>query len=46
MSTLLERRDPQTQPQGVEAGYPLTALRWPSQPLQRRPATASPPKVC
>src|SRR5436190_17257352 len=41
MATLIERRDPVTQPRGVEHGYPLTALRWPSQPLQRRPLTAS-----
>jgi protocatechuate 3,4-dioxygenase beta subunit len=41
MSTAIEKRDPLTQPQGVEAGYPQTALRWPSQPLQRRPLTAS-----
>jgi len=41
MGTLIERRDPLTQPQGVEEGYALTALRWPSQPLQRRPLTAS-----
>src|SRR5262252_5354598 len=41
MATLIDRRDPLTQPQGVEQGYPLTALRWPSQPLQRRPLTAS-----
>lgn len=34
-------RDPRTQSQGVEPGYPNTALRWPSQPLQRRPRTES-----
>ncbi len=38
---LLGRRDPLTQSEGVVAGYGLTALRWPSQPLQRRPPTAS-----
>ena len=41
MGTVIDRRDPLTQPQGVEKGYPLTAIRWPSQPLQRRPLTAS-----
>jgi len=41
MKILVDRRDPQTQPRGVEAGYPGTALRWPSQPLLRRPLTAS-----
>jgi protocatechuate 3,4-dioxygenase beta subunit len=35
------RRDPLTQPQGVEAGYAHTAMRWPAQPLARRPLTAS-----
>ena len=35
----IARRDPLTQPQGVEKGYAQTALRWPSQPLQRRPLT-------
>jgi protocatechuate 3,4-dioxygenase beta subunit len=35
------RRDPLTQPQGVEAGYAQTARRWPSQPLHRRPHTLS-----
>jgi protocatechuate 3,4-dioxygenase beta subunit len=38
---LLELRDPRTQSQGVEPGYDQTAKRWPSQPLQRRPLTAS-----
>jgi protocatechuate 3,4-dioxygenase, beta subunit len=38
---LLEPRDPRTQPRGVEEGYAATALRWPSQPLQRRPKTGS-----
>jgi protocatechuate 3,4-dioxygenase, beta subunit len=41
MSFLVEKRNPHTQPQGVEAGYPLTALRWPSQPMHRRPLTPS-----
>ena len=41
MSETIERRDPLTQSQGVEAGYEQTAKRWPSQPLQRRPLTAS-----
>jgi protocatechuate 3,4-dioxygenase beta subunit len=41
MDVVIDRRDPLTQPQGVEKGYALTALRWPSQPLQRRPLTAS-----
>ncbi len=41
MSIVVEKRDPLTQPQGVEAGYPGTALRWPSRPLQRRPLTQS-----
>ena len=34
-------RDPRTQSQGVEPGYVQTSLRWPSQPLQRRPQTPS-----
>lgn len=38
---ILERRDPRTQSEGVVAGYAQTALRWPAQPLQRRPPTAS-----
>jgi len=37
----IDRRDPLTQPQGVEPGYPQTAMRWPSQPLHKRPLTAS-----
>src|SRR6185436_20170243 len=41
MKILVEKRVPETQPQGVEAGYPLTAVRWPSQPLHARPQTAS-----
>ncbi len=47
--TFIHPRDPLTQPQGVEKGYPLTALRWPSQPLLKRPLTDSeltgPPSV-
>ncbi len=41
MNILIDRRDPRTQPQGVEPGYPQTAMRWPSQPLHKRPLTAS-----
>ena len=41
MKITIDKRDPRTQPQGVEPGYPQTALRWPSQPLQRRPLGAS-----
>jgi protocatechuate 3,4-dioxygenase beta subunit len=41
MATVIERRDPRTQSQGVEPGYAFTALRWPSQALQRRPLTRS-----
>ena len=41
MPFVIERRDPLTQPQGVEAGYAQTARRWPSQPLVRRPQTPS-----
>lgn len=37
----IERRDPRTQSEGVVAGYAQTAQRWPAQPLQRRPQTAS-----
>ena len=39
--TTLDRRDPLTQPQGVEKGYAHTAMRWPAQPLLRRPLGAS-----
>ena len=39
--TVIEPRDPLTQPRGVEAGYAQTALRWPSQALHRRPQTLS-----
>jgi protocatechuate 3,4-dioxygenase beta subunit len=41
MAILIDRRDPRTQAQGVEAGYAQTARRWPSQPLVRRPHTAA-----
>jgi protocatechuate 3,4-dioxygenase beta subunit len=41
MKTVIAPRDPRTQSQGVEPGYAQTALRWPSQPLQRRPHTPS-----
>ena len=35
------RREPRTQSEGVVPGYAQTAQRWPSQPLLRRPQTAS-----
>jgi len=41
MAVVIARRDPLTQAQGVEPGYAQTARRWPSQPLARRPHTAS-----
>src|SRR5712672_2923279 len=41
MTVKIDRRAPATQPQGVVAGYPQTALRWPSQPLHKRPLTPS-----
>ena len=41
MAIVIERRDARTQSQGVEPGYGQSAKRWPSQPLQRRPQTAS-----
>jgi protocatechuate 3,4-dioxygenase beta subunit len=41
MAIVIERRAPQTQAQGVEAGYAQTARRWPSQPLLRRPLGAA-----
>ena len=41
MKYVIAPRDPRTQSQGVEPGYAQTALRWPSQPLQRRPQTPS-----
>jgi len=41
MSLIVDPRDPATQSQGVVAGYAHTAQRWPAQPLQRRPLTAS-----
>ncbi len=34
-------RDPLTQPQGVEEGYAHTRMRWPAEPLQKRPHTVS-----
>jgi protocatechuate 3,4-dioxygenase, beta subunit len=37
----IDPRDPRSQSEGVVAGYAQTALRWPSQPLQRRPKTIS-----
>src|SRR5581483_4072527 len=41
MATVIERRDPLTQSKGVEAGYAMTALRWPAQALLLRPLTAA-----
>jgi protocatechuate 3,4-dioxygenase, beta subunit len=41
MPLVIDRRDPGTQPQGVEPGYAQTAQRWPSRPLLRRPHTLS-----
>jgi protocatechuate 3,4-dioxygenase beta subunit len=41
MAYVVAPRAPRTQSQGVEPGYAHTASRWPSQPLQRRPLTAS-----
>jgi len=41
MDILIEPREARTQPSGVEPGYPQTEMRWPSQPLQRRPLTRS-----
>jgi len=38
---VIEPRDARTQSAGVEPGYAQTEWRWPSQPLQRRPQTAS-----
>jgi protocatechuate 3,4-dioxygenase, beta subunit len=40
-SVQIARRDPLTQSEGVVKGYAQTAQRWPSQPLVRRPLTAS-----
>jgi protocatechuate 3,4-dioxygenase, beta subunit len=40
-NTVVRRRDPVTQSEGVVAGYAQTAQRWPSQPLVRRPHTAA-----
>ena len=36
---MLSRRAPETQPEGIVAGYAQTSQRWPSQPLVRRPLT-------
>lgn len=41
MPIVVARRDPRSQPQGVEEGYAHTAMRWPAQPLARRPHTPS-----
>jgi len=41
MDYAIEPRPAGTQSQGVEPGYAHTANRWPSQPLARRPHTAS-----
>src|SRR5688572_17572898 len=41
MAIVIERRAPQTQAQGIEAGRAQTARRWPSQPLVRRPLGAA-----
>src|SRR5580765_2436844 len=41
MDYRIESRPAGTQSQGVEPGYAHTARRWPSQPLARRPHTAS-----
>jgi protocatechuate 3,4-dioxygenase beta subunit len=41
MDILIEPRAARTQPAGVEPGYPQTEMRWPSQPLRRRPLTRS-----
>ena len=41
MAYVIDARDPRTQSKGVEDGYAMTALRWPAQPLQRRPKTVS-----
>jgi protocatechuate 3,4-dioxygenase beta subunit len=38
---VIDPRPAGTQSAGVEPGYEQTALRWPSQPLQRRPQTPS-----
>lgn len=39
MPVLVPRRDPRTQSLAEIDGYPQTAMRWPSQPLVRRPHT-------
>ncbi len=41
MTDALERRPPDSQSLGVVPGYAQTAQRFPAQPLQRRPLTAS-----
>jgi protocatechuate 3,4-dioxygenase beta subunit len=41
MTTRVDPRDPATQSMGVVPGYAHTNQRWPAQPLQRRPLTAS-----
>jgi protocatechuate 3,4-dioxygenase beta subunit len=41
MSTVLDKRDPNTQSLGVVPGYAHTSQRWPAQPLRRRPLTTS-----
>ena len=41
MKTVVGPRDAATQPVCVIEGYPQTALRWPAQPLVRRPLTAA-----
>jgi protocatechuate 3,4-dioxygenase beta subunit len=41
MSTVLDKRGPDTQSLGVVPGYAHTNQRWPAQPLQRRPLTAA-----
>jgi protocatechuate 3,4-dioxygenase, beta subunit len=39
--TVVRRRDPATQSEGVVAGYAQTTQRWPSEPLVRRPHTVA-----
>ena len=41
MATVIEPRDPRTQPERIIAGYPQTALRNPAQPLVKRAPTLS-----
>jgi protocatechuate 3,4-dioxygenase beta subunit len=40
-NTVVRRRDPATQSEGLVAGYAQTSQRWPAQPLVRRPHTAA-----